>query len=78
MVSESRLMLITCGLIFLELKRTYSVLLGLADKLLATNQKKPSLMQDSIIGMAGDAYQGKIKYIFEYPPYRNNNGCQGI
>ena len=49
MMSESKLMLITCGLIFLELKKIYSVLLGLADNLLATNQEKTSLMQNSII-----------------------------
>ena len=48
-------MLITCGLIFLELKRRYSVLLGLADNLLVTNQEKTSLMQDSIIDTAEDA-----------------------
>ena len=41
-------MLIICGLIFLELKRRYSVVLGLADNLLATNQEKKALMQDSI------------------------------
>ena len=48
-------MLITCGLIFLELKRRYSVLLGLADNLLVTNQEKTSLMQDSLIDTAEDA-----------------------
>ena len=61
MMSESRLMLITCELIFLKLKRRYSVLLGLADNLLATNQEKTSLMQDSIIDMADDACSGEIK-----------------
>ena len=55
-------MLITCGLIFLELKKRYSVLLGLADNLLATNQEKTSLMQDSIIDTADNACSGKIKY----------------
>ena len=60
-MSESRLMLITCELIFLKLKRRYSVLLGLADNLLATNQEKTSLMQDSIIDMADDACSGEIK-----------------
>ena len=75
---NSRLMLITCGLKFLELKRIYSVLLGLADNLLATNQKKTYLMQDSIIDTADDACSGEIKYIFEYHPHRNDNGCQGI
>jgi hypothetical protein len=59
MMLESRLMLITCGLRFLELKRRYSVLLGLADNLLATNQEKTSLMQDSIIDMADDACSGE-------------------
>ena len=49
-------MLIICGLIFLELKRRYSVLLGLADNLLATNNAKISLMQDTIIDKADDAY----------------------
>ena len=52
-------MLITCGLIFLDLKRRYSVLLRLADNLLATNQEKTSLMQDSIIDKADDAYSGE-------------------
>ena len=55
MMSESRLMLITCELIFLELKRRYSVLLGLADNLLVTNQEKTSFMQDLIIDMADNA-----------------------
>ena len=51
-------MLITCRLIFLELKRRHSVLLGLADNLLATcNQEKTSLMQDSIIDLVDDASQ---------------------
>ena len=52
-------MLITCGLIFLELKRRYSVLLRLVDNLLATNQEKTSLMQDSIIDTADDACSGE-------------------
>jgi hypothetical protein len=52
-------MLITCGLIFLELKRRYSVLVGLADNLLAINQEKTSLMQDSIEDMAEDASSGE-------------------
>ena len=60
-MSESRLVLITCELIFLKLKRRYSVLLGLADNLLATNQEKTSLMQDSIIDMANNACSGEIK-----------------
>ena len=59
MMSESRLMLITYGLIFLELKRKYSVLLGLANNLIATNQEKTSLMQDSIIDTANDACLGE-------------------
>ncbi len=64
-LSESILMLITCGLIFLELKRRYSVLLGLADSLLATNQEKTSLMQDSIVDMADEACSGENeKYIW--------------
>ena len=72
-------MLISCGLLFQELKRGYSVLLGLADNLLATNQEKASLMQDSIIDTADDAYSGENEiYIFEYHPHRNDNGCQGI
>ena len=58
-MSESRLMLITFGLIYLKLKRRYSVVLGLADNLLATNQEKTSLMQDSI-DMANDACSGKM------------------
>ena len=58
-MTESRLMLITCGLLLLELKRRYSVLLGLADNLLATNQEKISLMQDSIIDTADDACSGE-------------------
>ena len=45
-MSESRLMLITCGLEFLELKKRYSVLLGLADNLLTTKQENASLTQD--------------------------------
>ena len=57
--SELKLMLITCELIFLELKRRYSVFLGLTDNLLATNQEKTSLMQDSIIDMADDACSKK-------------------
>ena len=60
-MSEPRLMLITCRLIFLELKRRYSVLLGLADNLLAIKQEKTSLMQDSIIDMADDACSGENK-----------------
>ena len=36
-MSDLKFMLITCGLIFFELKRRYSVLLGLADNLLAAN-----------------------------------------
>ena len=52
-------MLITCGLIFLELKRRYFVLLGLADNLLATNHEKPSLILDLIIDTADDAYSGE-------------------
>ena len=56
---ESRIMSITCGLIFVELKRRYSVLLGLADNLLATNQEKTFLMQDSIIDMANDTFSGE-------------------
>ena len=60
-------MLITCGLIFLELKKRYSVLLGLANNLLATNQEKTSLMQDSIIDMADDACSGENEiYINKY------------
>ena len=55
MISESRLMLITCGLIFLELKRRYFVLLGLADNLFINNQEKTTLMQDLIIDTADDA-----------------------
>ena len=58
-MSESRLMLITCGLIVLELKRKYSVVLGLSDNLLATNQEKTSLIQDSIIDTANDACSGE-------------------
>ena len=54
-MSKSRLMFITCGLIFLELKRRYSVLLGLTDNFLATNQEKTPLMQDSIVDTADDA-----------------------
>ena len=38
-MSESRLVLTTCGLIFLELKKIYSALLELADNLLATKRK---------------------------------------
>ena len=53
-MSESTQVLITCRLIFLELKRRYSVLLGLADNFLATNQEK-TLMQDSKIDTADDA-----------------------
>ena len=56
--SDSGIMLITYGLIFLELKRRYSVLLRLADNLLATNQEKTSLMQDSITDTADDACLG--------------------
>ena len=52
-------MLITCGLIFLKLKRRYSVLLGIADNLLVTYQEKTSLMQDSTIDMADNACSGK-------------------
>ena len=48
-------MLITCRLIFLELKRRNFVFLGLADNLLATNQEKTFLMQDTIIDTADDA-----------------------
>ena len=48
-------MLITCGLIFLELKRRYFVLLGLADNLFINNQEKTTLMQDLIIDTADDA-----------------------
>ena len=54
-MSESRSMLITCGWIFLELKKKYSVFLGLADNLLATNQEKTSVMQDSITDMVDNA-----------------------
>ena len=59
MMSESRIMLITCGLIFLELKRKYSVLLRLADNLLTINQEETSAMQDSIIDAADDTYSGE-------------------
>ena len=52
-------MLITSGLIFLDLKRRCSVLLGLADNLLATNQEKTSLMKDSIIDTADNACSGE-------------------
>ena len=58
-MSESRLMLITYGLIFLKLKKRYSVLLRLVDNLLATNQEKTSLMQDSILDMVDDACSGE-------------------
>ena len=60
------------------IKRRYSVLLGLADNLLATNQEKTSLMQDSIIDMADDACLGENKNMFEYHPHKNDSGCQGI
>ena len=75
-MSESRLMLITYGLIFLKLKRRYSVLLGLADTLLATNQEKTSLMQDSI-DMVDNAFSEENEYIFDLHPHKNDN-CQGI
>ena len=52
-------MLITCGLIFLEFKRTYFVLLGSADNLLASNQEKTSLMQDSVIDKVDDECSGE-------------------
>ena len=52
-------MLITCGLIFLEFKRRYFVLLGSADNLLATNQEKTSLMQDSVIDKVDDEFSGE-------------------
>ena len=51
-------MSIISGLIFQELKRRYSVLLGLADNLSTTDQEKTSLMQDSIIHVADDACSG--------------------
>ena len=70
-------MLITCELIFLELKRRHSLLLGLADNLSATNHKKASLMQDSITDTADDACSGENE-MFEYHPHRNDNRCQGI
>ena len=39
-------------------------MIGLADNLLATNQEKASLMQDSIIEMVDDACSGENeKYI---------------
>ena len=47
----------------MKLKRRYSVLLGLTNNLLATNQEKTSLMQDSTIDMADNACSGK-KYIY--------------
>ena len=59
MISVSKLMLITYGLIFLDLKRRISVLIGLADNLLATNQEKTTLKQDSIIGTADDTCSGE-------------------
>ena len=77
-MSESRLILITYELIFLELKSKYSVLVGLADDLLVTNQEKTFLMQDSLIDMQMMHVQGKMKYIFEYHPHKNDNGCQSI
>ena len=52
-------MLIIGGLIFLELKRRYSVLLGIAYNLLVTYQEKTFLMQDSTIDMADNACSGK-------------------
>ena len=58
-MSESRLMLMTCWLIFLELKRRYSVLLRLADNLLATYQEKTPLMQDSMISITDVACSGE-------------------
>ena len=64
---------------FLELKRRYSVLLGLADNLLASNQAKTFLMQDSIIDMVDYACSGENEiYTFEYHPHRNDNGSQSI
>ena len=54
-------MLITCELIFLRLKKRFSVLLGFADNLLATNQEKTSLMQDSLIDTADAACSGENK-----------------
>ena len=71
-------MLITCVLIFLELKIRYSILLGLAENLFAINQEKTSLMQDLIIDTVDDACSGKMKYIFEHHPHRNDNEYQGI
>ena len=71
-------MLITSGLIFLKVKRRYSVLLGLADNLSATNQEKTSVMQDSKIDMAVVACSGEMKYIYECRPHGKDNGCQGI
>ena len=56
---ESRLLFISCGLIFLEWKRRFSVLLELADNLLTTNQGKISLMRDSITDTADDACSGE-------------------
>ena len=52
-------MLITCVLIFLELKIRYSILLGLAENLFAINQEKTSLMQDLIIDTVDDACSGE-------------------
>ena len=54
-------MLTTCGLVFLELKRRYFILLESADNLFATNQEKTSLMQGSIIDKADDVCSGENK-----------------
>ena len=61
-MSESRLVLITCELIFLELKSRYSVFLGLADNFLAANQENSSLLQDSM-DMADDACSRENEYV---------------
>ena len=74
---ESRFMLITCRIIFLELKKRYSIFWRLADNLLTTKEKKTSYVQDLIMDTADDACSGENEKLFEHHPHSNDKGCQG-
>ena len=56
-MSKSKLMFITCRLIFLELKKRYSVLLRLADNLFASKPGR-NIFDARIVHV-----QGKMKYM---------------
>ena len=74
MISESRLMLITWGLIFLELKRRYSVMLRLADDLLATKPGE-NIYNARLNNRYGRWCMFRENEIYvEFYPHKNDNG----